>query len=239
MTMKSASFPCFVCGGPRHKRFFSASGFDFWRCRECGVVRMHPLPEPSRAGEDYRGFDLGTYKKFMETFRVPQYERDIVRMREKGATGRLLDIGCGMGEFLDVADRSGFTVTGIEPSPTASEIASKRHSVIPGELLDLDLAGRRFDTVTLWSVLEHVLSPADVLSRVSALTEPGGILALRVPDVRSAASPALSRSSISSIGTTSISRALIRRRSSGRSKTRDFPSFPSAGRTASRFAAWA
>jgi len=182
--MKSASFSCFVCGGARHKRFFSAAGFDFWRCRECGVVRMNPLPKPSGAGEDYQGFDLATYKKFMETFRVPQYERDIDWMRKQGATGRLLDIGCGTGEFLDVAARSGFAVTGIEPSPTASEIASKRHSIIRGEFLDLDLAGRRFDTVTLWSVLEHVLNPADVLSRISSLTEPGGILALRVPDVR-------------------------------------------------------
>ena len=87
--MKRASFPCFVCGGARHKRFFSAAGFDFWRCRECGVVRMHPLPGPAGAGEDYQGFDLATYKKFMETFRVPQYERDIAWMREQGATGRL------------------------------------------------------------------------------------------------------------------------------------------------------
>ena len=148
------------------------------------VVRMHPLPELSGAGEDYQGFDLETYREFMRTFRVPQYERDIARMREHGAKGRLLDIGCGMGEFLDVAVRGGFSVTGIEPSPTASEIASKRHSVLRGELLALDLGGRTFETVTLWSVLEHVHSPADVLARVAALTERHGILALRVPDVR-------------------------------------------------------
>jgi 2-polyprenyl-3-methyl-5-hydroxy-6-metoxy-1,4-benzoquinol methylase len=182
--MKTASFPCFVCGGRRHKAFFSAAGCDFWRCRECGVVRMRPLPEPAGAGEDYQGFDLATYRRFMEAFRVPQYERDIARMRAHGATGRLLDIGCGMGEFLDVAERSGFSVAGVEPSPTASEIASKRHPVLRGEFLDLDLGDRRFGAVTLWSVLEHVHAPADVLARIAALTERGGILALRAPDVR-------------------------------------------------------
>lgn len=182
--MTTASFPCLICGGARQKRYFSAAGCDFWRCRDCGLVRMHPLPAASGAGEDYRGFDLATYQEFMRIFRVPQYERDIGRMREHGAKGRLLDVGCGMGEFLDVAARSGFSVLGIEPSPTASGISAKRHPVLRGELLGLDFAGRTFDAVTLWSVLEHVYSPADVLSRVAVLTEPGGILALRVPDVR-------------------------------------------------------
>lgn len=182
--MKTASFPCFVCGATRQRSFFSAAGCEFWRCRDCGVVRMHPLPPPAAAGEDYQGFDLATYRKFMETFRVPQYERDIASMRRHGASGRLLDIGCGMGEFLDVAARNGFSVTGIEPSPTASEIAARRHPVLKGEFLDPDLGGRRFDAVTLWSVLEHVHSPAGVLARIGALTERGGVLALRVPDVR-------------------------------------------------------
>jgi 2-polyprenyl-3-methyl-5-hydroxy-6-metoxy-1,4-benzoquinol methylase len=182
--MKTASFPCFVCGETRHKRYFSASGCDFWRCRGCGVVRMSPLPALDASGEDYQGFDLETYREFMRTFRIPQYERDIARMKAHGASGRLLDIGCGMGEFLDVAARSGFTVAGVEPSPTASALAAERHSVIRGEFLDADLAGRRFDAVTLWSVLEHVPAPAEVLARIGGLMEKGGILALRVPDVR-------------------------------------------------------
>ncbi len=182
--MKTADFICFVCGGRRQKRYFSAAGSDFWRCRDCGVVRMAPIPEPAGPGEDYRGFDLATYQRFMETFRVPQYERDVALLRRHGASGRLLDVGCGMGEFLDVAARNGFEVTGIEPSPTASAIAGRRHPVLKGELLGLDLGGRRFDTLTLWSVLEHVPDPAEALSGIVRLLEPGGILGLRVPDVR-------------------------------------------------------
>jgi SAM-dependent methyltransferase len=181
---RKADFPCFVCGGARQKPYFSTGGSDFWRCRKCGLIRMHPLPPLGAAGEDYQGFDLGTYKKFMETFRVPQYERDLAWMRESGARGRLLDVGCGLGEFLDVAVWGGFQAAGVEPSPTASGIAAERHPVVRGELLDADLGGRRFEAVTLWSVLEHVPSPPDVLARVASLLEPGGILALRVPDVR-------------------------------------------------------
>ena len=182
--MKTASFPCFVCGNASHRRRFAAAGCEFWRCRDCGVVRMHPLPEPAGPGEDYRGFDLATYRMFMESFRAPQYERDTARMREHGASGRLLDVGCGMGEFLDVAAKSGFDVAGIEPSPAASGIAAKRHEVLRAEFLEADLGGRKFGAVTLWSVIEHVHAPAEVLGRIAALTEPRGILALRVPDVR-------------------------------------------------------
>jgi SAM-dependent methyltransferase len=184
MKTKTVSFPCFVCGGTGQKRYFFLSGCDFWRCRACGVVRMHPLPALGASGEDYQGFDLETYREFMRTFRVPQYERDVAWMKAHGASGRLLDIGCGMGEFLDVAARSGFSVAGVEPSPTASALAAERHSVLRGEFLDVDLGGRRFDAVTLWSVLEHVPSPEEVLARIGGVMEKGGILALRVPDAR-------------------------------------------------------
>jgi len=181
---RTADFSCFVCGAAAQKRYFTVRGWHFRRCRECGLVRMAPIPDLGAAGEDYRGFDLASYRKFLESFRVPQYERDLAWMRENGAAGRLLDVGCGTGEFLDVASRAGFRVAGVEPSPTASAIAAERHPVIRGELLKTDLGGRRFDAVTLWSVLEHVPSPSEVLARAAALLEPGGILALRVPDVR-------------------------------------------------------
>jgi SAM-dependent methyltransferase len=146
---------------------------------------MNPLPAPGGApGEDYAGFDLENYRKFMAEFRLPQYERDLAFLREYASGGRLLDIGCGMGEFLDVAARAGFLVSGLEPSRTAAEIAGRRHPVVRGELGSVEFKAGTFDAATAWSVLEHVPAPADFLRKVRGLLAPGGCLALRVPDVR-------------------------------------------------------
>jgi 2-polyprenyl-3-methyl-5-hydroxy-6-metoxy-1,4-benzoquinol methylase len=146
---------------------------------------MNPLPAPGGApGEDYAGFDLENYRKFMAEFRIPQYERDLAFLRPHASGERLLDIGCGMGEFLDVAARAGFRVSGLEPSRTAAEIAGRRHAVVRGELGSLEFKAGAFDAATAWSVLEHVPAPADFLRKVHGLLAPGGCFALRVPDVR-------------------------------------------------------
>jgi 2-polyprenyl-3-methyl-5-hydroxy-6-metoxy-1,4-benzoquinol methylase len=180
----AATAPCVLCGKPIRKPLFVIRESRFWRCPECGLVQMNPIPEWSAPGEDYSGFDLATYKTFMASFRIPQYERDLASLKKHAPGGRLLDIGCGLGEFLDVAARHGFRVFGIEPSRTAYENARARHLVLRGELKDVRFKEGAFDAVTLWSVLEHIPFPADFLGRVRSILKPGGHLALRVPDIR-------------------------------------------------------
>ena len=185
----ASSFPCILCGETVRRPLFSVGSARFWCCPECGLFQMNPLPAwggtPGCApGEDYAGFDLENYKKFMAEFRIPQYERDLALLQKHAPGGRLLDIGCGMGEFLDVAVRGGFRVVGLEPSRTASEIALRHHPVVRGELGGIEFKAGAFDAATAWSVIEHVPAPADFLGKVHALLAPHGCLALRVPDVR-------------------------------------------------------
>jgi 2-polyprenyl-3-methyl-5-hydroxy-6-metoxy-1,4-benzoquinol methylase len=175
---------CALCGEAATRVLFAVGPDRFLRCRSCGLVQMSPLPAPGGPGEDYEGFDLESYARFMAEFRRPQYERDLALIREHAPGGRLLDIGCGMGDFLDVAALSGFRAFGLEPSRKASEIARKRHPVVRGELGFVEFKEGAFAVATLWSVLEHVPAPAAFLTDVRGLLAPDGILALRVPDIR-------------------------------------------------------
>ncbi len=177
-------FSCVLCGGRKSRPFFKTRDARFRRCGECGLVQMFPRPETIGEGEDYAGFDLDAYRDFMTEFRVPQYERDTALIKAHRSGGRLLDVGCGTGEFLDVAEKSGFQPLGVEPSAKASAIAGARHRVIRGEFRDAALPERSFEVITLWSVLEHVLDPPAVLRRVRVLLMEDGVVALRVPDVR-------------------------------------------------------
>lgn len=103
-----------------------------------------------------------------------------------GGPRRLLDIGCGTGEFLDEARRQGWEVCGVEVSVYAVEQARRRGlDVMHGSIDDFPLATEAYDCVTLWDAIEHVRDPLGVLRAAGQALRPGGILALSTGDVTS------------------------------------------------------
>jgi SAM-dependent methyltransferase len=132
-------------------------------------------------GDDYAGCDLDRQRTFTRLFWVPQYRRAMALIKRFKTRGRLLDVGCGTGEFLDVARESGFAAFGIEPSETAGRVARQRHAVFHGELGDVNLEAGAYDIVTFWSVLEHIPDPVPFLKTIRRALKTDGILALRIP----------------------------------------------------------
>jgi SAM-dependent methyltransferase len=101
--------------------------------------------------------------------------------------GTLLDVGCGQGFFLREAARAGYIAQGIDVSRRAVEFAAGSVGVHAEQVtLDVLLArGTRFDIITLWHVLEHVLSPVEELKKVRQLLAPGGWCLVEVPNLNS------------------------------------------------------
>jgi 2-polyprenyl-3-methyl-5-hydroxy-6-metoxy-1,4-benzoquinol methylase len=99
--------------------------------------------------------------------------------------GRLLDIGCGNGSFLQEAKRRGWETFGTELSPVNCRLAQERlgRPIHLGNLPDLELPARSFDVVTLWHVLEHVPEPNTMLAEIERILTPGGILIIEVPNI--------------------------------------------------------
>ena len=100
--------------------------------------------------------------------------------------GKLLDIGCGVGDFLHIAEHNGWQCTGVEPSEEAREIARQR---IKGDLLyseDLNhLPDQSFDLITMWHVLEHVDDLKWQVAQLQRLIKPNGRIVIAVPNYRS------------------------------------------------------
>ncbi|MBW7904097.1 MAG: class I SAM-dependent methyltransferase [Phycisphaerae bacterium] len=99
---------------------------------------------------------------------------------------RILEIGCGVGVFLDEARRRGWEAAGLEVSAYAAEEARRRGlDVQCAAIEDARLEHGRYDCVALWDVIEHLRDPRAALARAADALRTGGVLALSTGDVTS------------------------------------------------------
>jgi 2-polyprenyl-3-methyl-5-hydroxy-6-metoxy-1,4-benzoquinol methylase len=101
--------------------------------------------------------------------------------------GRLLEVGCGRGDFLRVAAER-FKVSGVEPNPGLARDAARECVVHQGVVEDAphDAEWTGFDVVAALHVIEHVRSPAQFVGELSRRLRPGGLLVIETPDIGSA-----------------------------------------------------
>jgi SAM-dependent methyltransferase len=100
-----------------------------------------------------------------------------------GGTGRILDIGCGQGDFLHLAQQRGWAAYGSEFSPAAVALCRNRGlNVTAGDLAEADFGTDFFDVITAFEVLEHVNEPVKLLAQVRRLLRPGGLFYLTTPN---------------------------------------------------------
>ena len=96
--------------------------------------------------------------------------------------GRVLDIGCSTGVFLDLFRESGWETWGVEPSSSALVARKKSHKVVRNVFEKTELPKDYFDLVILNHTLEHMENPAQVLQKVKIILKKGGVLYLDVPN---------------------------------------------------------
>jgi len=99
---------------------------------------------------------------------------------------KLLDVGCGTGDFLVACKNNGWIINGVEPNLNAKKIISSK--LQDGEIIYADLFelnNEQFDVITLWHVLEHVPNLQDYISELIKLLKPNGVLIVAVPNFKS------------------------------------------------------
>jgi 2-polyprenyl-3-methyl-5-hydroxy-6-metoxy-1,4-benzoquinol methylase len=176
---------CLMCGGLEHRRVFNELGIDILRCRNCGHVFSSYPANPHHDGywgEEVKEGDHAYWK----IARAPMYQEFFERF-VAGRSGRLLDMGCGLGFFVKAMEAHGaWEAYGREISPAAVRYGREKlglRNISAGRLEDTELPDGSFDLITMWDVIDHIPRPDPVLRRCHALLKEGGRCFIRAPNV--------------------------------------------------------
>jgi len=158
-------------------------------CRECHLRYTRPLPTVRELTELYGQTYYGNDKPGLLSWHSARLllHRSVLWGRRQALLGRppgrVLDVGCGDGDFLASLKRRGWEVFGTDFSSPACELArSKGITAHQGELAGANFPANYFDVVTLWHSLEHVPDPVAELAEVRRVLRNDGLLVIEVPD---------------------------------------------------------
>ena len=157
------------------------------RCSSCRFGYRRTRSSPEEMADLYRRMDTRVYEAELNgRERTARTHLRIVGRYVR--TGRILDVGCASGIFLQHAANAGWQITGLEPS-TELYLQARERLAGRGDVHACILEHARlepgFDAITLWDVLEHVPDPLGFLTTCRRLLKPGGHLFLNVPDLDS------------------------------------------------------
>ena len=153
-----------------------------------------PRPSKDKIGDYYKSEDYYSHQENKKGF-IPKVYESVKKVNLKYKyklategieTGNMMDIGCGVGDFIHTAEEKAWQCIGVEPSDDAKTIAKTRvkADIIRSEELE-NLPDASFDLITMWHVLEHVDELRWQVTQLQRLIKPNGRIVIAVPNYKS------------------------------------------------------
>ncbi len=173
---------------------FLVSGESFTLKYDAEREMLITTPQPSAASlpsyyesEDYISHTdkkKGLFAFLYQTVKTYSLKNKVKLISELNKSeGSLLDIGAGTGDFLNVAKQNDWTVSGIEVNKQARNLAEKKGINLLEEIENV--AGKKYDVITLWHVLEHIPNLEETCQKLESLLNDTGHLIIAVPNYKS------------------------------------------------------
>lgn len=180
---------CGACGSDGWRPAGEVCGRRYARCLGCGVVRLYDRVAADRLDLLYAGYYPGTDPSpdaLRRQLANPTFAHRRRRLEAvvPAAGRRILEIGCGDGNFLAYLRMHGWAVRGSDYDGETAALVRRRHGIDAhaGDAADAPPPGAPFPVVAAYHVLEHVYRPAAWLAAVRGLLAADGILHLQVPN---------------------------------------------------------
>jgi len=158
------------------------------------MLFANPVPAEFASGQYYDTAGAEYYlspAKLESDYAAVRFERELNLFWRHCQSGAVLDVGCSSGAFLyQLNHRSpgSYEILGTDVSGAPLGYAeSKGVPVLRGDFLTHDFGGKKFDAVTFWAVLEHLIEPKRFLDKAASILKPGGKCFVLVPNMKSLA----------------------------------------------------
>lgn len=187
---------CPFCGQAGKHAFYASDRnreitqkrFDYARCGTCGTFFIaEPPADLGRYYEgDYYHFDAQgepLWRGNEQRMRSASYRIGLVC--DRVSPGRLIEIGSGTGAFASAAKGAGFEVSAIEMDERCCRYLSEHEgitAICSDRPLEALAALPHARAVAMWHVLEHLANPAAIFQALAEKLEPGGVMAIGVPN---------------------------------------------------------
>jgi 2-polyprenyl-3-methyl-5-hydroxy-6-metoxy-1,4-benzoquinol methylase len=173
----------------------SKEEFVLWQCSNCSLRFTQDVPDEASIGKYYQSTDYishsntnkGLINKLYQKVRNYTLNQKATLIIDKTVKqGMVLDLGAGIGAFLNAMKEKGWEIMGIEPDEGARQQAKNLFNIeLVGTGSLNQLPENSFDAITLWHVLEHVQQLHNYVERLKALLKPNGKIFVAVPNYKS------------------------------------------------------
>lgn len=158
-------------------------------CAQCGLIRQHPYPSTEDISAYYENYKSlkSSQSDYLSDNGQHAFRRDKtltftdLGLRNDCFEGKkVLDVGCATGDFVQMMSEFGAkNVLGIDASDECISVARARG--LPCQLTPFIDISEKFDVITMFHVIEHLLRPQDFIEHSYDLLAPGGMLLIETP----------------------------------------------------------
>ncbi|MGI8462349.1 MAG: class I SAM-dependent methyltransferase [Solirubrobacterales bacterium] len=203
---------CPACRSSQTPAAFRASGIEWVRCSDCASLFDPRPPEGADLRRIYEGAEYfvkpsdGAEGEGGSLWGYPadyladrdsseaKFDRVLAHLERYTHAGRLVDVGCGPGFLLSVAERRGWRATGVDLNDWAvGHARGLGLEAFGGTLAELGVGDAELSGLTMLDLFEHVPDGDELLAEAARVVRPEGAIAILTPDAGSAVSRALGR----------------------------------------------
>ena len=175
---------CPVCNSTHLTHKWSVNKYSLIECKSCSLVFVKEIPSSTELNAYYNAESDVAYSNDNIECLNYYYEtlRDIIQ-KYHPTPGRILDIGCSGGWFLDVMNN--WECFGTEISQADANLAKKNHrdNIFVGSFEDYPENNGKFDVITLQDVFDHLPQPTEALEKCHRLLKPNGLIVIKVHNI--------------------------------------------------------
>ncbi len=172
--------------------FLTGEDFEIYEDSKTGV--LYTLPQPIEnlgkyyESENYISHTDGKKSVFERFYQIAKSINlnDKLKLINKIANGKkILDYGCGVGDYLEHMQKNGYDVLGMEPNDSARKIAQSKLGENKVTSTEIEHINGKFDVITLWHVLEHIPNLHEIIEQLKKHLKENGTLVIAVPNHQS------------------------------------------------------